>query len=83
MISKLDFVHYRRLIGVSILFFSTVNSIAGTNGTCKSSILDIFGNSFQSFPCEGPFLNNLDFIKVPQATHVCLKPKIESLRPNL
>ena len=67
MINGINFTHYRKLQGLELKFTSGVNAISGENGTCKSSILHIIGNSYQRIkqtnPGESPRvcqrLNNL------------------------
>lgn len=48
MINELDFIHYRKLKKIKIGFRKGVNLISGTNGTCKSTLMHVVGNSFQA-----------------------------------
>ena len=48
MIKKIDIIHYRKLINLNLTFSKNINAISGTNGTCKTSLLHIFGNSMQA-----------------------------------
>ena len=48
MIDEIDFIHYRKLKKIKVGFRKGVNLISGTNGTCKSTLMHIVGNSFQS-----------------------------------
>ena len=44
---KIKFIQYRKLKNIEIDFADNINIIAGTNGTCKSSILHLISNSHQ------------------------------------
>lgn len=79
MIKKIDFIHYRKLKDISLSFSSGINAIAGTNGTCKSSLLYIIGNSFQSVGARNERLRNHSCMKIISALNNSINPKIESL----
>lgn len=49
---KIHFDVYRKLINLDLEFTSNINVISGVNGTCKSSILHIIGNSFQTVKAD-------------------------------
>ncbi|HGK8101157.1 TPA: ATP-binding protein, partial [Streptococcus pyogenes] len=72
---ELKFAQYRKLKDISIKFDSDINIIAGTNGTCKSSILHLVSNSYQkvSVPSKNPILQTI------QKINKTFNPKIESL----
>jgi len=79
MIKQIDFVHYRKLIDISIGFSTGLNAIAGTNGTCKSSLLYIIGNSFQAVPNNSSLVSDSKCLKYLKAVNSQLNPKIESM----
>lgn len=74
MIEKIDIVEYRKLKNITLDFSKNVNIIAGTNGTCKSSILHIISNSFKKpVKAHDPAYDVID--KLNKLTN----PKIEAL----
>lgn len=79
MITKIEFIHYRKLIDLGLSFKSGINIISGTNGTCKTSILHIVSNSFQRVPYNAPWLTDKQCIKTISATNTSINPKIETL----
>lgn len=79
MISKIHFIHYRKLKDIDIDFSKNINIISGTNGTCKSSILHIISNSFQAVKgtrCSDTVKKCIEIIKVINEQY---NPKLESL----
>lgn len=79
MISKIHFVHYRKLINIDLNFSREINAIAGTNGTCKSSLLYIISNSFQGVGTRSAKLNDHSCMKIINAINDSVNTKIESL----
>lgn len=80
MIKSLNIIQYKKLKNICISFSGKVNIISGTNGTCKTSILHLIGNSLQS-----PNVKKCDWIKdtkclsVIKAINSVTNPKVESL----
>lgn len=72
MIKKLNFIHYRKLKNIELKFSTGVNIISGTNGTCKTSILNIISNSFQE-------PKSVSAMSVLRSQNACINPKIETL----
>lgn len=72
---KIHFIQYRKLKNLTIEFDNNVNLIAGTNGTCKSSILHLISNSYQKIPIK----ESNDILKTIQKINKVFNPKIESL----
>ena len=64
MVKKLDFVAYRKLKDLQIDFSESVNIIAGTNGTCKSSILHLISNSYQKIKTTSQYVTDAEAIRV-------------------
>ena len=79
MISKIHFNHYRKLKEIELNFSKEINAIAGTNGTCKSSLLYIISNSFQSVGARSARLSDHSCIKIINALNDSVNTKIESL----
>lgn len=79
MIQELEIKKYRKLVNINLKFDEDINIISGSNGTCKSSLLHIISNSFQSLnKTTRPILdsNCLDILKKINKLN---NPKIESL----
>ena len=47
MIKQIDIIRYKKFKDISFNFEAGINAISGENGTCKSSLLYLIGNSFQ------------------------------------
>ena len=55
MVKKIKFSHYRKFKDDSDFeFFPNINIISGSNGTCKTSLLHIITNSYQSVKTKNP-----------------------------
>ena len=72
---RIEFIQYRKLKNLKIDFDDNINIIAGTNGTCKSSILHLISNSHQkvSISSKNPVLPTI------QKINKIFNPKIEAL----
>jgi hypothetical protein len=79
MIKKISIKQYRKLKNIEFDFSQYINIISGANGTCKSSLLHIIGNSFQAVYRTNEFV--LDGIALTNINSVndIVNPKIESL----
>ncbi|WP_298077820.1 AAA family ATPase [uncultured Abiotrophia sp.] len=74
MVKKLQIEKYRKLKNIDIDFSENVNIIAGTNGTCKSSILHLVSNSYKA-----PIAKRNPIMKLISQLNKLTNPKIESL----
>lgn len=74
MVKKLQIEKYRKLEDIDIEFSDHVNVIAGTNGTCKSSILHLVSNSYKA-----PIAKHNPIMKLISQLNKLTNPKIESL----
>lgn len=79
MIEKINFIKYRKLSGFSLSFVKGVNAISGTNGTCKTSLLHLFSNSFQAPKTTCDFINDKKCLKIISSVNSIMNPKVESL----
>lgn len=79
MIKKIDYIVYRKLQDISLEFSPYINLIAGTNGTCKTSILHTVSNSFQTVASTVPWLNDKKSISIIKKLNKLCNPKIETL----
>lgn len=76
---KIHFNTYKKLKNIDISLSLGINAIAGGNGTCKTSILHVLGNSYQQVKSTDSRLENSDCLKVINAINYSVNPKIESL----
>ena len=78
-IKAIRFNKYKRFSNQSINFCQEINAIAGTNGTCKSSLLHIISNSYKE--CTSSMLKSEDSkcLKILSSILNSTNPKIESL----
>ena len=76
---KIDVKAYRKLKDISLEFSSSVNAISGTNGTCKTSLLHVIGNSYQKVPSNSNLLSDKKCMSVLRKINSSVNPKIEAL----
>jgi len=79
VIKTINIRKYRKMSNISFDFSKHLNIISGTNGTCKTSLLHIFSNSFQSMSKSNPIFQDKDCLEVIKQINSILNPKIESL----
>lgn len=79
MIKSIKIEQYRKLKKMNIVFDKGVNAISGTNGTCKTSLLHLFSNSFQAVTKKCTWVNDYNSLIVLNAVNSITNPKVESL----
>lgn len=79
MIKKLHVNKYRKLNDIEFSFAPDINLISGTNGTCKTSILHLVSNSFQSITKKDDRVVNAKSIDIIKSINACTNPKLETL----
>ena len=79
MIKNIKIEQYRKLKNIEINFDKHINAISGTNGTCKTSILHLFSNSFQAVTRKCDWVRNDNCLKVLNSVNAITNPKVESL----
>lgn len=79
MIKGINIIQYRKLKDLELNFSPNINAVSGTNGTCKTSLLHIIGNSLQA-PTKGcGWINDTACLPVIKAVNNVTNPKVESL----
>lgn len=79
MIDRLVVNKYRKLENLTFNFSRGVNIISGTNGTCKTSLLHMISNSFQSVTKTNENLIDPSCLAKINMTNNIMNPKIEKL----
>ena len=69
MIKSINIEQYRKLKRINIQFEKGVNAISGTNGTCKTSLLHLFSNSFQAVTKKCEWVKDDNCLKVLNAVN--------------
>lgn len=80
MIKEIKFVQYKKLKDISLGFEAGINAISGENGTCKSSLLYLISNSFQSVKPKCEWVKDQAALGIIKAVNMVTNPKIESLQ---
>lgn len=79
MVKSINIIQYRKLRNLSLDFSQKVNAISGTNGTCKTSLLHLLGNSLQA-PTKGcTWITDDKCLPIIKAVNNVTNPKVESL----
>lgn len=79
VIKTLSLTRYRKLKDIELAFVPGINILSGTNGTCKSSILHIISNSFQSVKKTDGRVHTPNSLECINKINSICNPKIESL----
>lgn len=79
MTKKINFTHYKKLKELEIDFSPYINIIAGTNGTCKSSLLHVTSNAYRSVIKKNTSNELRQCLDVITSINNITNPKIESL----
>ncbi|WP_416407200.1 AAA family ATPase [Agrobacterium rosae] len=79
MIDEIQFIQYRKLKEITFRFNPRINLISGTNGTCKSTLMHIVGNSFQSVKTTSEHFTGPAAINVLKKFVDKINPKIETV----
>ncbi len=79
MIKAIDVIQYRKLKNLSLAFSPKLNAVSGTNGTCKTSLLHLIGNSLQAPTAKCEWLKDDKCLPVIKAVNSVTNPKVESL----
>lgn len=79
LIKKINIIQYRKLKNLGLDFSSKITAISGTNGTCKTSLLHLIGNSLQAPTTTCGWLSDSSCLAVIKAVNSVTNPKVESL----
>ncbi len=79
MIKRLHVNQYRKIKNMDFDFTPGLNAISGTNGTCKTSLLHLFSNSFQAVTRSCSWLTDAKCLQIINAVNAITNPKVESL----
>ena len=79
MIKSIEIKQYRKLKDLDLKFTPGLNAISGSNGTCKTSLLHLVGNSFQAVTKKCTWVNDNKCLQIIKAVNSVTNPKVESL----
>ena len=79
MVKSLEINRYRKFDHITLNFSKGINAISGTNGTCKTSLLHLISNSFQSVNSKCSWVNDAKCLSIISAINTAVNPKVESL----
>ncbi|WP_434132214.1 AAA family ATPase [Sporomusa sphaeroides] len=79
MVNKLFVVQYRKIKDVEFNFSCGINIISGTNGTCKTSLLHLISNAFQSVTKNCSWIHDKACLETIKKVNNIANPKVESL----
>ena len=79
MVKGINFIQYKKLKDLDLQFKEGLNIISGTNGTCKTSILQIISNSYQKVTNACNWVNDKKSLSLLNNTNKVVNAKIESL----
>lgn len=79
MIKNINIIQYRKLKDLTLSFSKNVNAISGTNGTCKTSLLHLLGNSLQAPTKNCSWITDVKCLPIIKAVNNVTNPKVESL----
>lgn len=80
MIKQIDIIRYKKFKDISFNFEAGINAISGENGTCKSSLLYLIGNSFQVVKTTCDWIKEKKAVSVINAINTVVNPKVERLQ---
>lgn len=80
MIKQIKINKYKKFSDIVFDFETGINAISGENGTCKSSLLYLIGNSFQGISTSCNWINDKKAISVINAINSMVNPKVEKLQ---
>lgn len=79
MIKSINIIQYRKLKNLNLDFSKNVNAISGTNGTCKTSLLHIIGNSLQAPTQKCDWIKDEKCLSIIKTVNAVTNPKVETL----
>lgn len=79
MIKNINIIQYRKLKDLTLSFTKNINAISGTNGTCKTSLLHLLGNSLQAPTKTCSWITDKKCLPIVKAVNNVTNPKVESL----
>lgn len=79
LIKSINIIQYRKLKNLDLEFSDRLNAISGTNGTCKTSLLHLIGNSLQAPTKKCDKIINEKCLPIIKAVNSVTNPKVESL----
>ncbi|NCU09734.1 ATP-dependent nuclease [Pantoea ananatis] len=79
MINEIDFVSFKKLKNIKISFDENLNVISGTNGACKTTLLQLISNAFQMPTARSNIYNNNKCLRIIREINKIANPKMEAI----
>ncbi|WP_241597238.1 ATP-dependent nuclease [Rosenbergiella epipactidis] len=79
MINEIDFVSFKKLKSIKISFDENLNVISGTNGACKTTLLQLISNAFQMPTARSNVYNNNKCLRIIKEINKIANPKMEAI----
>lgn len=79
MINEIDFVSFKKLKDIKISFDENLNVISGTNGACKTTLLQLISNAFQMPTARSNVYNNNKCLRIIKEINKIANPKMEAI----
>ena len=79
MVKSINFVCYKKLKNIEMSFSPTLNIISGTNGTCKTSLLQIISNSYKAVTKKEDWVLDPKALRIINKSNKILNAKVEAL----
>ncbi|MGC0945999.1 MULTISPECIES: ATP-dependent nuclease [Pantoea] len=79
MINEIDFVSFKKLKNIKVSFDENLNVISGTNGACKTTLLQLISNAFQMPTARSNVYNNNKCLRIIREINKIANPKMEAI----
>ncbi|WP_240349940.1 AAA family ATPase [Pectobacterium brasiliense] len=79
MINEIDFVSFKKLKDIKLSFDDNLNVISGTNGACKTTLLQLISNAFQMPTARSNLYTNSKCLRTIREINKIANPKMEAI----
>ncbi|MGK3142626.1 ATP-dependent nuclease [Pantoea sp. C2G6] len=79
MIDEIDFVSFKKLKDIKLSFDDNLNVISGTNGSCKTTLLQLISNAFQMPTARSNIYTDNRCLRIIKEINKIANPKMEAI----